>query len=315
MIDSMQTNIVRGRSSFPDPQPPNVNNNSNNIFFKEYLKHMLFAGKLLNFWEKYTLRIPKWDGKIYLGKTILLMSEAGIGDEIIAIRFQKHISDLGMNCVWYTSRKDLAAVFYQNGFNVITSLNEIKNDWLWIQAMEAPVWLDLDYNQVYYGPYLKAKGSIDKLPGKYKIGLKFSGNLEYDQQIKRKIPSDLLVDCMPNNATLYSFQVFDDEEFISNKVILLRDRISSWEDTLNYIDQMDLIVSNCTSLPHASSAMGKKTIVIVPISSYYIWEKETNHSNWYGKSTLILRQKQYDNFEEPLNQLKKYLIEKVTYDE
>lgn len=276
--------------------------------FKEGLHHVLLDGKLLNIWETYSLTIPKWDGKTYPGKTILLAFEAGIGDEIINIRFQKHIRDRGMNCVWYTARKDLAEFFKYNGYNVITDLKDIKPDWMWTYSMETPVWLDVDYKDLWYGPYLKAKGTTDKLPGKFKIGLKYSGNLKYDQDLHRTVPQDLLVNCMPKNATLYSFQVFDDIDFNSDRVIPLKDKIKTWDDTFNYLDQMDLIVSSCTSLPHAASAMGKETIVLVPILNYYTWAyKHSNHSAWYDKSTTIIRQKEYDNWNAPLQELKNLL--------
>ena len=278
--------------------------------FKDGLKHVLMDGKLLNIWETYNLPIPKWDGKIYPGKTILLAYEAGIGDELINIRFQKHIRDRGMNCVWFTTRKDLAEVFVRNGYNVITDLKDIKSDWMWTYSMETPVWLDIDYKDLWYGSYLKAEGTKDKLPGDFKIGIKYSGNLKYDQDLHRTVPEDLMINCMPKNATLYSFQVYDDIEFSSDRVIPLRDKIKSWDDTLNYLDQMDLVVSSCTSLPHAASAMGKETIVIVPILNYYTWAYTNKYSAWYGKSTTILRQQEYDNWNAPFKELKVLLNDK-----
>lgn len=280
--------------------------------FKEGLEHVLLDGKLLNIWQTYTnLTDQKWDGKTYSGKTILLAFEAGIGDEIINIRFQKHIRDRGMDCVWYTARKDLAEVFKNNGFTIITDIKDIKKDWLWVYSMETPHWLGLDYKDLWYGPYLKAKGTVDKLPGKFKIGIKYSGNLKYDQDLHRTLPEDLFVDCLPKDATLYSFQVYDDIEFTSNRVIPLRDKIKTWNDTLNYLDQMDLVISSCTSLPHAASAMGKETFVLVPILNYYTWAyRYSKHSAWYSKSTTIIRQQEYDNWNAPLEELKKILNEK-----
>jgi tetratricopeptide (TPR) repeat protein len=273
--------------------------------FKEGLSRFLLGGKFLNIRKEYYLNNTPWDGKTYPGKTIVLVVDAGIGDEIVNIRFQKEICNRGMNCVWYTDRKDLAEVYRHNGFSVITSIKEIQPDWLWLMGMEAPVLLDLDYKDLWHGPYLKAKGTTDKLPGKFKIGLKYSGNLKYDQDLHRTIPNDLMVNCIPENATLYSFQVYDDIEFTSDRVIPLRDKIKTWDDTLNYLDQMDLVVSSCTSLPHAASAMGKETIVMVPILNYYTWAyKHSKHSAWYGKSTTILRQQEYDNWNAPLDELK-----------
>jgi ADP-heptose:LPS heptosyltransferase len=74
---------------------------------------------------------------------------------------------------------------------------------------------------------------------------------------------------------------------------------------------MDLVISSCTSLPHLASAMGKEMIVIVPILNYYTWAyKHSKHSAWYGKSTTILRQKEYDNWNAPFEELKVLLNDK-----
>jgi hypothetical protein len=72
---------------------------------------------------------------------------------------------------------------------------------------------------------------------------------------------------------------------------------------------MDIIVSSCTSLPHAAGAIGKKTIVMVPIMTYYPWAYPVRHSKWYSENTTILRQAEYDNWNAPLSELKDFFNE------
>lgn len=273
--------------------------------FKTGMKHVLVDGKKLNIWETYNLSIPEWQGEVIPNKTILLCSEAGLGDEIIDVRFQKHIRDLGMNAVWYTNKKDLAQVFTRNGFDVITDLKQLQSDWLWTYSMIAPVLLDLDYKDLWYGPYLKPKREKEPLPGKFKVGIKCRGNPKYDQDLHRSLPEQQFLDCFPEDWTLYSFHIDDDID--DDRVISLKDKIKTWDDTLDYIDQMDLIVSSCTSLPHAASAMGKETIVVVPILNYYTWAYNNSTSCWYDKSTTIVRQQEYDNWNHPMQELKALL--------
>lgn len=273
--------------------------------FKTGLRKVLLDGRKLNIWHKFTLAAENlWEGTPQPGRTILLCAEGGIGDEIISVRFQKHFKDIGMHPIWYTDRKDLAKIFERNGFSTITSLDRYNPKWLWTYSMPAPSYLDLEPNQLWYGPYITPLRKSPKLEGELKIGLKCSGNPKYDQDLHRSIPEKETIDCLPKNATIYSFHV--DEDIKDSRVISLRDKIKTWDDTLDYLDQMDIIVSSCTSLPHAASAMGKKTIVIVPILNYYTWALPTKNTDWYSDNTMILRQKEYDNWNAPLAELKEY---------
>jgi hypothetical protein len=114
-----------------------------------------------------------------------------------------------------------------------------------------------------------------------------------------------VLDILPKNAIIYSFHV--DEDIQNSRVVSLKNNIKSWEDTLDYLDQMDLVISSCTSVAHASSAMAKRTVVMVPILNYYPWGRPTRHSKWYSENTTILRQIEYDNWDSPLKELKEYI--------
>lgn len=274
--------------------------------FKDGLKNFLLQGRKLSIWESYTLpKHNEWDGSIQPGKTVLLCQDGGIGDEIINIRFQKHIKQLGMNPVWFTARKDLAEVFRRNGFQVITNLDEYKSDWLWTYSMIVPVLLDVDEDDLWHGPYLKSIGKAEKLPGKLKIGIKCVGNPKYDQDLNRTIPYKEILEILPKDATVYSFHV--EEDINDLRVIPLKGKIKTWDDTLDFIDQMDYMISSCTSTAHAASAMGKKTVVMVPILNYYLWAKPGNHSKWYSENTTLFRQTDHRNWNDPISELKDYL--------
>lgn len=275
--------------------------------FKEGLRHVLLDGRKLNIWHEF--KFPKsqlWEGTPQPGKTIVLCAEGGIGDEIISVRFMKHFRDVGMNPIWYTDRKDIADIFNRNGFQTVSNLKEIPNDWLWTYSMPAPTYLDLEEDQLWYGPYLKPL-STKVLPknGKKKIGIKCMGNPKYDQDLHRTIPFEQLIDSIPEEYELYSFHI--DEEFAHPRVIQLKDKIQNWDDTLDYLDQMDLVISSCTSLIHAAGAIGKDSIVIIPILTYYTWAKPEYHTKWYGDNLTIFRQREYDNWNAPLNELKEHL--------
>ena len=276
--------------------------------FKEGLYHVLLDGRKLNIWEKFNL--PKeqlWEGNPIPGKTIILCAEGGIGDEIISVRFMKHFRDVGMNPIWYTTRKDIAEIFNGNGFETITDLKSFTKDMLWTYSMPSPSYLDLEEDDLWYGTYLNPINKTSKLlsTGKKKVGIKCMGNPKYDQDLHRSIPLDDLVACIPDDYEIYSFHV--DEDIKHPRVNNLKGIIKTWDDTLDYLDQMDLVISSCTSLIHASGAIGKESIVIVPILNYYTWAKPDYTTKWYADNLTILRQKEYDNWNAPLLELKEMI--------
>jgi hypothetical protein len=57
--------------------------------------------------------------------------------------------------------------------------------------------------------------------------------------------------------------------------------------------------------------MGKKVIVITPISAYYVWSHSTKQSPWYGDNVTLLRQQKPRVWDNPLEELKSIIHEKL----
>jgi hypothetical protein len=93
----------------------------------------------------------------------------------------------------------------------------------------------------------------------------------------------------------------------------MKDKLDTWEDTLDYIDQMDVIVSSCTSIVHASGAIGKTTCVIVPIAEYYVWtsSRRDDHTPWYGDNFYVMKQKKLRSWHEPLQKMNKLVTKMI----
>jgi hypothetical protein len=173
--------------------------------------------------------------------------------------------------------------------------------------MALPGYMGLKEDELWKGSYLKPlrqeKNKIQDT--KFKIGIKCNGNPYFEQDIYRKIPIEEILAIMPENASLYYF----DKEKTHSACINLKDKLNSWEDTLDYIDQMDIIVSSCTSLVHAAGAIDKRTIVIVPIPEYYTWTstRKDESTPWYGNNLTVLRQKTPRSWSEPLARAKELI--------
>jgi hypothetical protein len=177
--------------------------------------------------------------------------------------------------------------------------------------MSLPGYLGLKEEQLWTGPYLKPlRQEKNKLESKkFKIGIKANGNPHFEQDVYRRIPFDQLIDIMPKDAEVY----YIDTEREYEGTISLKNRIQSWEDTLDFIDQMDMIVSSCTSLVHAAGAIGKRTIVCVPIAEYYTWTStRTNETTpWYDDNFTVLKQTKLRSWDEPLARARELILEEM----
>lgn len=265
-----------------------------------------------------TLNMKQWDGIIRPGTTIYVEVEGGTGDEFINIRFLDRLKNLGMNPVLYSSgnyRRDSDRLFKRHGYKIVNDTYSIDPRCKWIPLMSLPAYLELTENDLWVGPYIKPlKNPKNKLDSKkFKIGIKCSGNPYFAQDEYRKIPIDKMLEYIPSDAEIY---YIDKKETKHHSVIDLSSRIDSWEDTLDFIDQMDCIVSSCTSLVHAAGAMGKTTFVAVPIAEYYIWttSRRDTSSPWYGPNFHVMKQTELRDWNKPLaaiqKQVKNLMMEK-----
>jgi tetratricopeptide (TPR) repeat protein len=286
--------------------------------FQQGLKLFLLEGKKLDFWQFDKLPYKFWEGGIQPGKQLVLHAEAGIGDEVVNIRFMKHLEELGMIPIWHTDRIDLAEVFKRNGFRVITSLNVLKNtqDVLWTFPMCLPIYLNLQYKDLWYGPYLTAKNTNQfqwiEDQSYPKIGVRWQGNPEYDQDLHRSIPLKEIYESVKHiNANFYSLQrdIGLEELMDFPKIVDMEYALKNWESTIEIISKLDIVITSCTSIAHVAAALGKITYVIVPISAYYTWCHSMEQTPWYGNNVKIFRQVKTRSWEEPLVELKKCINE------
>ena len=258
-----------------------------------------------------TLKMERWDGVLRIGEKVYIEGEGGIGDEIINIRFLDTMKKMGLEPIMYSDsyyRKDTDDLFRRHGHTIINDIYSIDTRCKWLPLMTIPTYLNLTEDDLWKGPYLKPlRNPKNDLPktDKLRIGIKCSGNPFFQQDEYRKIPIEVMLSYLPKNSEIY----YIDKEVGHDNVIDLGDRIETWEDTLDYIDQMDLIVSSCTSLVHAAGAMGKTTFVAVPIAEYYVWtsSRRDNSTPWYGDNFYVMRQKEVRDWHKPLSEIRDHI--------
>ena len=96
-------------------------------------------------------------------------------------------------------------------------------------------------------------------------------------------------------------------------VIQISDQIESFDDTFAMVENLDYVVTTCTSVLHAAAISGTKTIGLVPIAAYFTYlsppttGRPTDTSIWYGDNLRFYMQTQHKDWHGPLQQVVDYI--------
>lgn len=263
---------------------------------------LMVSGRYLNVFgsPKPNFNIPIWNAEDLNNKTILLASEGGLGDEIINARFIKPLREKGARVI-FSCHKKLKPILKHLADETIAhqEVEKVEADY-WIPAMSAAIFFNpTDYNQ----PFLKAKPK-ELTTTKKKIGLRWAGNPKFEHEQFRKFPTSLMLDLAKNDKyQFYSFQRDNDLVSLPENVINLEKDLKTWKDTLEYLQAMDLVITSCTSIAHASASLGKETWVILPILPYYVWDNKAS----YYQTVKLFKQKHFQEWYHPFAEVKEKL--------
>lgn len=265
--------------------------------------------------------MPIYDGRPLNHENVLLHLEGGFGDEVIGFRYAKEIKKRGGNPIVICHKYLHSLLKYNHEQTVLRHNNAllIPHSY-WMPGMASELILGYEnWNEIPSDKYIEINPvKIEDIPlfktDKVKVGIKWSGNPQFEHEQHRIFPFDLFYNAVNNEKVqLYSLQIEHDLDLPDN-IIDLKSIIKTWEDTAAIVNDMDLIISSCTGLAHLAAAMGKMTWIIVPILSYYVWayprEKDQyGELTWYYDSARLFRQEKYGTWEEPMNNIKNSLEE------
>ncbi len=253
---------------------------------------------------------PIYKNENLAGKYLLMCSEGGLGDEIINARFARDFAKKGAKVI-LTCDPGLAGAFSRiKGVSAVIGHRrspEIYHDY-WVPAMSAARILEYENKDLTGDPYLTVDPEHKKKWAEYfskypknekKIGLRFYGNPQFEHEQFRRFPPEDLIAAVENGSSKKRPWINLQKEETDLP-------IETWEDTLAVLDQLDLVITSCTSVAHASAALGKKTWVIVPILPYYIWALPTSSSPWY-KSVTLFRQSKFQDWSNVFAEIRLHL--------
>ena len=230
--------------------------------------------------------------------TVLLNLEGGLGDQIFNYRYAFDIKKLG-NQVIVVCSNELAEMFSEN-FPVVNhsgALN-VYHDY-WVPSMSSNVVLGYEYKDLSGKPYINK--TAEAIKGR--IGVRWSGNPQFEHEQHRFFPADLMFDAVEGYDCV-SLQRDKDTELKPDW--MPQADVSNWKATRKSISKCELVITSCTSVAHLSAAMGVQTWIVVPILSYYLWALPQNKTPYYDNVTLF-RQEKYGTWESPFENIKENL--------
>ena len=268
-------------------------------------------GRFLNVFGLPPISGKIWKDESLENKTLLFRCEGGYGDQIANFRFAKKFEEMGARVVVSCS-EELKEFFSRHGFICVSNegIFFIHYDY-WIPAMSAAYVLNMEYDDLDGFQFLfpKEKTNLFSKPNHLKVGIRWSGNPEFEDEQHRRFPPELMIGLhdIPN-TTFYSLQ--RDENLLDGLPFAdMREGMKTWDDTANIIAGLDLVITSCTSIAHLAGAMGIPTWIVTPIMPYYTWAVPGEKSKWYD-SVRLFRQTKYgewsdvfDNIRIELNKL------------
>jgi tetratricopeptide (TPR) repeat protein len=262
---------------------------------------------------------PTWLGKESLqGKTILLYGEQGFGDFIQFCRYIKLVSDLGAKVILEVPQSLASLLENLEGVSQLV----IKDQDLPFFDYQCPLLsLPLAFNTNIFSipayiPYLASsahqlarwKLKLGEKRNK-RVGLAWSSMSGFKEDSKRSLLLADLVSALPLEGFEYiclqkELKECDKEFFRSYQNIrFFGDEFRDFSDTAALIENLDLVISTCTSVPHLSAALGKETWVLLSHVPDWRWLLCRDDSPWYP-SMKLYRQTSIGDWKSVLDRVK-----------
>jgi tetratricopeptide (TPR) repeat protein len=266
---------------------------------------------------------PLWLGETSLiGKSILLYAEQGLGDIIQFCRYIPMVSKLGATIILEIQPPLIPLLKHLKGANHIIALgHKLPNFDYQCPILSLPLAFktnedtipptDLsitsDYEKV---DHWRQKLGLQKCP---RIGLAWSSLSSFKDDNLRSLTLFELLQALPKEGFEYiclqkEIKDVDKKTLASNPQIqFFGSQLKDFSDTAALIECVDLVISTCTSVPHLSCSLGKKTWILLSHVADWRWLLNRDDSPWYPSAKLY-RQDRIYHWESVLTKLKADLL-------
>ncbi|HZF70785.1 tetratricopeptide repeat-containing glycosyltransferase family protein [Sulfuricurvum sp.] len=268
----------------------------------------------------YEFSCDQWRGEPLIGKTILLVSEQGYGDDIQFIRFAALLKERGAE-ITLMCKQPLRRLFSElSAIDHILDVTETppKHDF-WSFLLSVPLYLGITLETIPDRlPYLKIRPewvteNLILPEGGFKVGLVWKGSSEHGNDSNRSLHSFGVLEPLWSvpNVTFVSLQ----KEVLSDNQVkqpIIEREIEDFVDTSVLISQLDLVICVDTSVAHLCGALGKVCWVLLPfVGCDWRWLQDRDDSPWYPIVMRLFRQKTPSRWDDTVAKIVSALSDEV----
>ena len=148
------------------------------------------------------------------------------------------------------------------------------------------------------------------------VGLVWSGNPKQGNDRNRSMPFTTLVPRLDLDATFVSLQKEvrpQDEALVSSRTEMIdfTAELTDFVETAALIQNLDLVISVCTSVAHLAGTLARPTWVMVPYVGDWRWLTGREDSPWYP-TVRLFRQDDTRNFAPVVARVRLALVAKIS---
>jgi len=298
-------------------------------YWNKSLLH-LFQGNFKDGWKLYEYRwqsfakewVRDYPEKLWLGnesidnKVIFIYPEQGHGDFIHCFRYIALLKDLHPKKIILEVTEPFFKLITNQDLEieVIGPKTQPPEFDFYSPIMSLPLGFKTEISNIPNKcPYLKTNLNKNKVweekfinSNHLKIGLSWSGNPLHKNNHNRSMSLDDFSELLSLPFDFYSLQKEvpnEDLKILNNsKIIDHQKSLRDFSDTASLIKMLDVVISVDSVIAHLAGALGKKTFLLLPEKSSFLWMNERKDSPWYP-SIKIFRQSTLGDWKKPMEEL------------
>jgi tetratricopeptide (TPR) repeat protein len=298
-------------------------------YWNKSLLH-LFQGNYRDGWELYEYRwqsfAKEWrrdyPQKLWLGnesienKVIFVYPEQGHGDFIHCFRYIALLKDFHPKRIIL----EVTEPFYNmiseqdHEIEVIGPNVEPSEFDFYSPIMSLPLAFKTEISNIPNKcPYLETNLNKNKIweekfekNNHLRVGLSWSGNPLHKNDHNRSMSLDDFTELVSLPFEFYSLQKDipqkDLDKLNKSKIIDHENSLIDFSNTASLIKMMDIVISVDSVIAHLAGALGKKTFLLLPEKSSFLWMNKRNDSPWYP-TIKIFRQETLGDWSNCINDI------------
>lgn len=306
----------------------------------------LLLGNFKTGWEDYAFRglaynkqfrvlpFTKWRGEALEGKSIVVLAEQGLGDQIMLASCLPDLLALMPSRVVLEAIGRVAPTLARSfpACEVIHTRQDKSMDWArdlghvdyFVPLGDLPQYFRNSVESFPASPYLRPdltrvaywRGKLCALGGRPNVGVSWRGGVQATRQVMRTMtPTDLapLGEGIDANWICLQYGCVDDDLKIAEaagfKMSYWSEAIADLDEFAALLDALDCIVTVCNTTVHYAGALGKPVVVLAPQVPEWRYGLKSLNMPWYVDA-CVLRQKKMGEWGPLVRQANQLLSDK-----